>query len=606
MKPLSHYLPAVGCVLALTAFVLLLDVSTLNLVSPSQTQGFLATTREFGNLPASFKILSAEAVKEAAQTLETHVEGQVLVPRTAIQALLVFNFLILAAAATQWFTSRRRQRELPAARPAPARVEAPAEDQELDGVVADLSLATTQLSSLLNQDVDSIGREHPLQGLALNDLLEASASGQALILEINTVEAALQEGFRRFAALRQQCEEHANFAAATRGEWNAVLSQMQQVAQVQDKTVELGRGLRKSTAQMLGRINDTLKMESALQTKAETIGEHLKQLDDHSKAGETNLKDMYSAIETCRLDVTRASELVNVLSTRAKEIVNIIGVIDDIAEQTNLLALNASIEAARAGEQGQGFAVVADEVRKLAARSSTTTRSITQLLMTIQNEAEQASGCLSKGNSSVVKATTSLTRFGGKYSSGLASISRSLDDLTGLSRDFTQLLQSVGQVHKDGATITSAAENLCKVSGENAVATKQLGTQVRQVTAYSDRLARVLSRQYFELSHAEHLVDGCLRLTAGLSEHAGKSVSATSDLKGALRALSLASFSPAATGEPTSRAEARRFLSILRGSTETLARRTGQETHAPAVDPGPAAAAAQDDKTIFVDGRGSA
>src|SRR5690606_18919787 len=141
------------------------------------------------------------------------------------------------------------------------------------------------------------------------------------------------------------------------------------------------------------------------QSRTEAIQGHLKEVDKQSKDGDELLRASRGAIATCSADVTRASELVTMLSTRAKEIVNLIHVIDDIAEQTNLLALNASIEAARAGEQGQGFAVVAEEVRKLAARSSTATRSITALLVTIQNEAELASSCLTKGNLSVGKAS---------------------------------------------------------------------------------------------------------------------------------------------------------------------------------------------------------
>jgi methyl-accepting chemotaxis protein len=71
--------------------------------------------------------------------------------------------------------------------------------------------------------------------------------------------------------------------------------------------------------------------------------------------------------------INGAVTLITQLNTQAKDIEKIVTTIQGVAEQTNLLALNAAIEAARAGEMGRGFAVVADEVRQLAARTSSAT-----------------------------------------------------------------------------------------------------------------------------------------------------------------------------------------------------------------------------------------
>jgi methyl-accepting chemotaxis protein len=117
-----------------------------------------------------------------------------------------------------------------------------------------------------------------------------------------------------------------------------------------------------------------------IRNASEAVHSTVTETEQVSEQGKEVLAKSVAIMNEITENVEVVAKDISAINEQSDKISNIVSTISAIADQTNLLALNAAIEAARAGDQGRGFAVVADEVRQLAARTSSSTSEISDVV----------------------------------------------------------------------------------------------------------------------------------------------------------------------------------------------------------------------------------
>jgi methyl-accepting chemotaxis protein len=197
-----------------------------------------------------------------------------------------------------------------------------------------------------------------------------------------------------------------------------------------------------------------------------------------AESGMRAVRETIDAMEQIRRSVGESNAVVSRLGERSVAIGKILNVIDDVAEQTNLLALNAAILAASAGEHGRGFSVVAAQIRELSERTAMSTREISSLIGSVQEEVENALRTMGEG---------------------------------------TRLVeQGVGLSHEAGKALNNILDSSSKASDMG----KEIASATREQATGSESVTRAVGR----LQELVDQINAATRQQAQGSSHIGKAV----------------------------------------------------------------------------------
>ncbi len=175
-----------------------------------------------------------------------------------------------------------------------------------------------------------------------------------------------------------------------------------------------------------------------------------------------------------------AHQIVEKLMENSQKIGEIITLINNIAEATNLLALNASIEAARAGEAGKGFAVVANEVKELARQTQQATKTIEDMILTIQENVKETISAID----SIKEGVTQINDAANVIASATEEQTITIGEMNSHLQDSSR---STGEIGETIEELVKAVDRLKSMAEENTQIAQSLEEVVRELKAVADR-----------------------------------------------------------------------------------------------------------------------
>jgi len=280
------------------------------------------------------------------------------------------------------------------------------------------------------------------------------------------------------AATNDEVAENIQSLAASVEETTAAIEQMTYSIKEVAKNIEELSAAAEETSSSMNEMDVSI---SQVETNANETAKLSEQAQRDAEMGAEALSRTLAGIHKIKDSSKEAASVIEELGRKIGTVGNILDVIDDVAEQTNLLALNAAILAAQSGEHGKGFAVVADEIKDLAERTGASTKEISELIRSVQDESKNAVGAMERG----VKNVEEGVRLGQEAESALKKIQES-------SQKSTQMVKAIARATVEQARgskqVTMAINRIAETVQQVASATAEQARGSEQIMKSAEKM----------------------------------------------------------------------------------------------------------------------
>ena len=341
----------------------------------------------------------------------------------------------------------------------------------------------------------------------------------------------------RLRKLLNFSRENANFAAANRLDWqkNKMIGQLSQIRQAQDKvhnTVKQVAATHDSTMRLLG---NCLQSDLVLGEKITRVQSHLQQVLTTAQNGYQSHDNLVVQLGTSLESMATAARYVSGVTQRIEslnlEIQRVTSTADQLQRMMGSLTLklNKSLVDAACKELSQTVVNSTNSLKSIA-------KGVKDLSSNVQEEVERALHQLSDSTKKTDAAFSSVNSCGEVYRDSVTASKYSLSELNLLIKEIEIHVKRLGETKELGVQTSGVLTDLDPILTMSGGLNTQIATDANELAAHCDRLAQLLAKQYYELSHCEKMSSDGARFLKGVREE----FSNGSDSKGSFASMSFA------------------------------------------------------------------
>ncbi len=307
----------------------------------------------------------------------------------------------------------------------------------------------------------------------------------------------------QMAATNDEVAENIQSLAASVEETTAAIEEMTYSIKEVAKNIEDLSATAEETSSSMNEMDVSI---SQVESNANETARLSEQAQKDAEMGAEALSRTLGGIDKIKESSKEAAAVIEALGQKIATVGNILNVIDDVAEQTNLLALNAAILAAQSGEHGKGFAVVADEIKDLAERTGASTKEISELIRSVQDQSKDAVSAMDRGVKNVEEgvklgqetqtALNKIRESTGKATQMVKAIARATIEQARGSKQVTMAINRIAETVQQIATATAeqarGSEQIMKSAEKMKIITKHVERSSEEQARGSKQITKAI------------------------------------------------------------------------------------------------------------------